>query len=651
MDLKKEISFEEFKIPNYLEWKEEAIKSLKGADFDKKLLTDTFENILLKPIYNQIDNERILINESTPGEFPFQRGENPAGFKQKRWEIAQVIPYNSPKEFNSALKSDLEAGQNAINVHLNRNDHFCYLENNVECGLHLRTLEDFETAFDGINLENYPIYFNTGDFFFEFSELFLNYINKKGYDNSKITGNLCVDFFGEALVNGGTAYSLEKHYGNLNKVFEIFSKELPNFGIININSGLFHNSGGNAIQELAYGFSQAIEIISVLIEKGLDINLILKNIRFSFAVSSNFFMEISKLKAARIIWSVISKEFGANNDSSKMKMHCSTSIRNKTKYDPWVNLLRNSIETLAAVLGNANSIEVGNFDFAYGMPSDFSRRISRNTQLVLAHEAHLFDTIDPTAGSYYIENLTNETIEKTWKLIQEIESIGGFRACIENDFVQNSLSEITEKQVKAYSSRRSTLLGTNKYPNLNEKQPKDNQSYSLKQIKESEITNMEYSVKPIRIVRFASLFEKLRGNAEKYAQENRKSPQIILLNFGELNEWKPRNDFASDFLQVGGFELINSPIFKDAKEAIDYKPDGPHSNIFTICSSDAKYEEILPALLPAVKEQVKDAYFILAGFPDGKIDEYKALGISEFIHLKANVYDTLEKIQTANQIQ
>jgi methylmalonyl-CoA mutase len=651
MELQKKLNFEEFPLPSYNDWKEEAIKSLKGGDFDKKLLTETFENIILKPIYNLSDLSENSLAEFNPGEFPFSRGANSAGYKHKKWEIAQVIPYNSPADFNNALKADLNAGQNAINVHLNRNDHICYLENSVECGLHLRSLEDFEIALDGIDLTAFPIYYNSGDFFFEFADLFLEFINKKGFDKSKITGHLGVDFFGETLVNGGSAHSLEKHYKNLIQVFNTFSKELPNFGIININSSIFHNSGANAVQELAYGFAQAIELISNLTERGIDLNLLLSKIKFSLAVSSNFFMEIAKLRAARLIWSVITNEFGANAEQSKMKMHCSTSLRNKTKYDPWVNLLRNSIETLAAILGNANSIEVGNFDFAYGMPSDFSRRISRNTQLVLAHEAHLFDTIDPTAGSYYIENLNKEIIENTWKLIQDIESQSGFSSCIESGFIQNSISQQAEKQVKSYTSRRSTLLGTNKYPNLNEKQPNGNQEYSFKHRSQSELTKMEYIIPQLKIVRFSSLFEKLRNNAESYSIRNGESPQIILMNFGELNEWKPRNDFASDFLQVGGFELINSPVFKDAIEAIDYKPDGPHSNIFAICSSDATYEELLPSLLPAIKEQVKNAYFILAGFPEGKIEEYKSLGINEFIHLKANLYDTLEKIQTTNQIQ
>jgi methylmalonyl-CoA mutase len=193
-------------------------------------------------------------------------------------------------------------------------------------------------------------------------------------------------------------------------------------------------------------------------------------------------------------------------------------------------------------------------------------------------------------------------------------------------------------------------LGTNKYPNLTEKQPKDTVPFSFKNKSVQELTKKEFTIQPIQIIRFASYFEKLRNNAVQFEQKTNAKPQIILMNFGELNEWKPRNDFASDFLQVGGFELINSPVFKDAKEAIDYKPEGPHSNIFAICPSDSKYEEILPTLLPAVKEQVPGAYFILAGFPEGKTDDYKSLGINEFIHLKANIYSTLEKIQIANNI-
>lgn len=646
MQLPKKITFEEFPKPSYEEWKEQAIASLKGAPFEKKLFTETFEEILLKPIYNQIDS--IDFHEkfdSLPGFAPYLRGNNILGFSHRKWDIAQVIPYFCPTDFNEALINDLESGQNSINIHLNRNEFHQFEPVSVDCGLVLKNLDSFKKSFKNIDLTVYPIYFNSGDFFAEFAEVFDNYITSMNYDKSKILGNLGSDPLGEALVNGGSHISIEDIFDNLEKVITKFDIEYPNFGIITIQGSIFHNSGASATQELAYSLTYAIEIINQLLERNLTITQILPKIRFAFGVSSNFFTEIAKLKAARILWSKITEAFGASEELQKTKIHCSTSIRNKTQRDPWVNLLRNTIECLASILGNADSIEIGNFDFAYGSPSDFSRRISRNTQLVLLYEAHLIDTIDPVAGSYYLDSLTNEIISKTWEILQNVESSGGFLNYIQQGKLQDEINKIAEKQIKNYQFRKSILVGTNKYPLLNEKLPNDCTPYSFKKLDEIKLTKKAFEIKPLQIIRFASSFEKLRNIADNYKSKTGEFPKVILLNFGELNEWKPRNDFSSDFLQVGGFEIINSPVFNDISKAIEFIKEINNTHLFTICSSDLKYEEIIPAVVPEMRKINPKNYIILAGYPENKVEEYKNYGVNQFIHIKSNIAETLELIQ------
>lgn len=646
MQLPKNITFEDFNKPTYEEWKEQAIASLKGAPFEKKLFTETFEDILLKPIYNQIEAIEFVENyNSLPGFAPFLRGNNTSGYTNLKWDIAQVIPYFCPSDFNEALIKDLESGQNSINIHINRNEYHQFEPVAVDCGLVLNNLESFYKSFKNIDLTKYPIYFNSGDFFAEFAKVFDEYISSMNYNKSKIKGNLGADPLGEALVNGGSHISIKDIFDNLANLITKFGNEYPNFGIITIQGSLFHNAAASATQELAYSFTYAIEIINQLLERGLTINQILPQFRFAFGVSSNFFTEIAKLKAARILWSKITEAYGANEELQKTKIHCSTSIRNKTQRDPWVNILRNTIECLASILSNADSIEIGNFDFAYGSPSNFSRRISRNIQLVLLHEAHLTDTIDPVAGSYYLDSLTNEIINKTWDILQNIESSGGFLNFINEGKLQEEINKIAEKQIKNYQFRRTILVGTNKYPLLNEKLPKDNLPYSFKKIDEHKLTKKSFEIKPIKIIRFSSYFESLRNLADNYKHKTGNFPKVVLLNFGELNEWKPRNDFSSDFLQVGGFEPINSPIFNDIDQAIKFVQEINNTHIFTICSSDIKYEEIIPALVPEMKTLNNKNYIILAGYPENKIEEYKQLGVDEFIHIKSNIYETLAVIQ------
>ncbi|OGU60322.1 MAG: hypothetical protein A2X64_03775 [Ignavibacteria bacterium GWF2_33_9] len=647
MELNKNISFDEFSFPTYEEWKEEAQKSLKGADFDKKMFTNTLEGILLKPIYNEFDvnshNFDLLSGSSL-----FNDGFKLSGHFSQKWEIAQSIPYNSPQDFNYALKNDLKFGQDAINIYLNRLDFAAYSKNNAECGLHLSSIEDFVVAFDGIDLTKHPVYFNIGEISLDFADIFLEYIHKMNYDKSLIKGNLGIDFFSDILLNGGSYHSIESQFETTASVFKKFSKELPNFGILTIHTHIYHNSGASAIQELAFGLTQSIELIAQLSEFGIDPSEIVRKMRFSTAVGSHFFMEIAKLKAIRYLWKEITKEFGVKD--TKLQLHCQTALANKTKYDPWVNILRNSIETLSAIIGNADSIDVCNFDFMYGLPSEFSRRIARNTQLVLANEAHLYDTADPGSGSYFIENLTMEIISKTWELLQEIENQGGYEECIQNSFIQSEISKSAQIQIDNFQSRNNTILGTNKYPNLNERKPHDCKPITFITKSDSEIKQKVFEVTPINLIRFSANFEKLRNNAEIYESANGHPPQIVLINFGDLNDWKPRNDFASDFLQVGGFKIYNSPVFQNIQEVLDYKDDKIQPTIFTICSSDAKYEEMLKPLLAGIKSQIPKAYFILAGYPKEKVDVYKSYGINEFIHLKANIYSTLKRIQEENNI-
>lgn len=650
MELNKNLNFNEFPIPTYEDWKDEATKSLKGASFEKKLFTQTFEDIILKPIYYAFDVEnQYLEDNSFPGFSPFLRGNNYSGLKYKKWNIAQTIPYYEPLKLNKALINDLNNGQNSINIHINRNEYFQFDEDSAVCGTKMVTVDDIEDTFNKINIEKFPLYFSSGDFYGEFSDQFLEFLNRKSIKFDSLSGNLGADPFTEILINGGSKYTIQQLIDYLADVFRKFQK-VPNYGIITINGAAYHNAGANAIQELSYSFANAIELINSLVERGINLSEIINKIRFYFAVSSDFFMQIAKLRAARLIWAKIVKEYGLSSEYQKLNLHCSTSILNKTKYDPWVNILRSSIECFAAILGNADSIDVGNFDFAYGYPSDFSRRISRNIQLILQHEAHLLDTIDPVAGSYYLENITIELAKKVWSAFQQTQTEGGFLELIKNGKVQFEISKSFDKHDLTYQSRKQTLLGTNKYPLIREKKPTDCEPFIINSKEKNQLTSKAIEVQKLIIRRYASNYESLRINSENYYNKHNNYPTIILLNFGELNEWKPRNDFSTDFLQVGGFEIISSPVFLDKISAVEFLNNQQTNNIVCICSSDIRYESLIPELIPLIKKNHPLTYCILAGYPEEKVEDYKSAGIDCFIHIKANVYETLKEIQNINII-
>jgi methylmalonyl-CoA mutase len=644
MNIQEELNFDEFPIPSYEQWKDEAIKSLKGGAFEKQLFTKTIEEVLLTPIYNENDLEtNILYDFQYPGIAPYNRGENPLGYKASPWLIAQAIPYPDIKQFNTALRNDLANGQNAINIKVRGNSNH---ERQIKYGIELNNIDDFANAFENIDLTKYPIYFSTDDFFYDFSKLFSDYLKKSKIDISKLEGNLGADIFGKLLSAGNLALSLNNYYKQIAELINQYDNS--NFGVINISGGIFHNAGANAVQELAFSFTEAIEYIKSLQLLDLDVDTIAPKIRFSFGISSNFFMEIAKLRAARIIWTKIIREFGGNEQSQKMFIHSQTSLRNKTKFNPWSNIMRNSTECLAAILGNSNSIEVGYFDFAYGYPSELSRRLARNTQLIYLNESHLLDTIDPAAGSYYLEELTNEICIKTWQKIQEIEAKGGFFENIKSGNIQNEIKQTADIQIKDYHIRKLVLVGTNKYPLLNEKTPEDYMEYEYNEEALSEQNN-ELNIEQLKALRFAEDFEKLRDNSNIYKEKNGAYPSITLFNFGELSEYKPRNDFAGEYLAIGGFEIKSTPAFSTPSDAMKYLLENP-SNIITICSSDEKYVKIVPEFAQMVKKFKPLTYIILAGYPKEQIELYKQLGVDDFIYLNSDVYETLLRIQKINQI-
>ncbi len=644
MNIQEELNFDEFPIPSYEQWKDEAIKSLKGGDFEKKLFTKTIEDIIIKPIYNLNDiRDNPLYNFQYPGITPYNRGDNPMGYKASSWLIAQAIPYPDLKQFNSALQNDLANGQNAINIKIRgRNNQ----ERQIKYGLELNNVDDFANAFNNIDLSKYPIFFSTDDFFYDFSKLLGDYLKKSNIDFAQLQGNIGADIFSKLLSTGNLTLPLDKYYEQIAELINQFNDS--KFGVINVNGALFHNAGANAIEELACAFTEAIEYINALQLFDLDIDKIAPKMRFSLGIGSNFFMEIAKLRAARIIWTKIIREYGGNEQSQKMFIHSQTSLRNKTKFNPWSNIMRNSTECLAAILGNSNSIEVGFFDFAYGYPSELSRRLARNTQLIYLNESHLLDTIDPAGGSYYLEELTYEICIRTWQKIQEIETKGGFFENIKNGNIQNEIKQTADNQIKDYHTRKLVLVGTNKYPLLNEKILEDYIKFEYNEVKQSEQNN-KINIEQLRDVRFAKDFEKLRENANTYKGKNGAFPYLTLFNFGELSEYKPRNDFSTEYLQIGGFDIISTPAFSSSADAMKYLLENP-SNIITICSSDDKYINIVPEFAQMVKKFKPLTYIILAGYPKEQIDLYKQLGVDDFIYLNSDVYETLLRIQKINLI-
>jgi methylmalonyl-CoA mutase len=346
----------------------------------------------------------------------------------------------------------------------------------------------------------------------EIIDLIINYVKKSYSDPNEIRGAIEVDPLSRLMVNGTLCIPPEQGFDYLASIVKS-SSSLPHFRTININASNFNNAGADIVQELAFGISMGSEYLAQLTERGISADVAASKIRFSFGTGSDYFPEIAKLRAARLLWSVVTNSFHpAHGENIKMEIHCVTSEWNKTVYDPYVNMLRTQTEAMSAILGGTDSLTVEPFDIVFRHPDEFSERIARNQQLILKEEAYFDKVADPSAGSYYIENLTNLIAENAWKLFLEIEDQGGFLSCLKTGLIQKKLSESASRRKSDIASGKEILLGTNRFPDLDEKAPSE---IDLARVFISPVVGSDLQVEPLKIFRGSEEYERSRLGAEK----------------------------------------------------------------------------------------------------------------------------------------
>lgn len=621
-------------------WKKEVEDSLKGKPF-AKLFEKTFEDIDIKPIYTKEDliNNECIIN-SFPGFEPFLRGNDVLGSKLNPWKIAQKINHPIAANANQILKDELSKGTTAINVKLFIPDlSFQIDENDLPSGVHIYNTNDIEQIFDGINISDFPIYIELAGNIAEGLKLV-----KTWAKNIKSSLYVAFDPVSNYLSKGFLV-------NNFESVLNELLSDNENHHFICCNSGLYQNSGASSTQEIAFSLAIVNYFLNTIEEGNID--KLLKSLWINTSIGSNFFMEIAKLRAMRIL---LSKLVSLYDLKAKFPIHAKTTTINKSKLDAYTNMLRLNMEALSAIFGGADSIEVGYFDEMFGISNENSRKFSRNLQIILQKECNL-EVIDPAGGSYYIEKITAELAEKSWELFQHIENIGGMKIAIKDGHIQKWITAKANERIDNVKSRKDILLGVNKYANMNEKEiisekidistlknsfeiNKSNNDSNLNKIfnKENliEVTGIEKLI-------LAKPFEDLKEKSQKYIDKNGNKPKIFFANFGTLKEYKPRAEFANDFFTVGNFEIINPSGFQTIEDAITVFFHSEATAI-CICSSDDKYPEIIEYLVRLVRKAKPFTQIILAGYPVDKVEEYRANGIDDFIHIKANIYNVLNTL-------
>lgn len=608
----KEKLFSDFSPVSTEQWMEKVTADLKGADFEKKLVWRTNEGFKVKPFYRMEDLEGLKTTNALPGEFPYLRGTKK---NNNEWFVRQEIKVECPAEANAKALDILNKGVDSLSFRIKAKE---------------LSAEYIETLLKDICAECVELNFSTCQgHVVELAGLLVAYFRKKGYDLTKLQGSINYDYFNKMLAKG-------KEKGDMaataKALIEAVSA-LPEYRVLNVNALTLNNAGAYIYQELGYALAWGNEYMSSLTDAGLPAAQVARRIKFNFGISSNYFLEIAKFRAARMLWANIVASYDAEDKcAAKMRVHAETSTFNLTLFDAHVNLLRTQTEAMSAALAGVDSMTVVPFDKTYAVPDEFSERLARNQQLLLKEESHFDKVIDPAAGSYYIENLTVAIAKQAWDLFLAVEEDGGFYASVKLGKVQAAVNESNTARHAAVAKRKEILLGTNQFPNFNEKAGDK---------KPLEATcccgghnTCEKDVPSLNFDRAASEFEALRLETEASG----KRPKAFMLTIGNLAMRQARAQYSCNFLACAGYEVVDNLGFPTVEEGVEAAM-AANADIVVLCSSDDEYAEYA---VPAFKALNGRAMFIVAGAP-ACMDELKAAGIENFIHVRVNVLETLKE--------
>lgn len=607
----KEKLFSDFPAITTQEWMDKIMVDLKGADYEKKLVWKTNEGFKVKPFYRREDLEGLKTTEGLPGQYPYIRGNKK---DDNTWFVRQDIRVDNPAEANAKALDLLNKGIDSLGFHIKAKD---------------LNADYIRTLLKDICCECVELNFKTCQrHTVELAKLLTEYFKEKGYDPEKLQGSLDFDPISRMMKKGKNVSGL---IANAKELVEVMAP-YPKFRCIAVNSLALNNAGAYIYQELGYALAWGNEYLSRLTEAGVSADLAAKKIKFNFGISSNYFMEIAKFRAARMLWADIVNEYHpACQCACQMAVHAETSSFNLTLFDAHVNLLRTQTEAMSAAIAGVDSITVTPFDKAYETPNDFSERIARNQQLLLKEESHLNRIVDPAAGSYYIENLTVSIAKQAWDLFLQTEEAGGMVKAVLDSSVQNAVNSSNRARHEAVSKRKEILLGTNQYPNFNEtageKAPLEHACCCGHGDEAGEFATLNTD-------RAASEFEALRLETE----HSGKRPKAFMLTIGNLAMRQARAQFSCNFLACAGYEVIDNLGFPTVEEGIEAAMKA-NADIVVLCSSDDEYAEYA---IPAFKALNGRAMFIVAGAP-ACMDELKAAGIENFIHVRCNVLETLKE--------
>lgn len=697
--------FAEFPSPTPADWRRVAEESLEGAPFEKKLVTRTPEGIDLQPIYTRADGG--ATTGDWPGLPPYGRGATALGSRTQGWQICQELPYGAPAEFNAALLQDLNRGQNSVYLLLDIATRLGLDPDEAPpgevggCGLSLATLDDLTRSLRGVDLSAVPVYVQAGMSAMPLTALFLAALAEQGQKAADLHGAILADPYADWLGRGTLAGPLAAAYDDMALATEWATRSGSPLRTVGVAANHWADAGGSAVHELAFGLATGVDYLRALGERHITATRAAPRFLFTLSSGSHLFMEIAKFRAARLLWARAVTATGAPAEAGRLVFHARTSLWNKTVLDPHVNLLRTTTEAFAAVVGGCASLHVAPFDECFRVPDDFSRRLARNIQIILAEECGLGRVVDPAGGSWYVEALTTQLATKAWALFQEVEKRGGMAAAIRAGFPQESVDKLAAERMSAVETRRDGIIGTNLHPNLKERPVESNlpdygalAAGRIRQVavnrqrsapeRDAEVLARladlitatpvekmrimteafahgatlgevgkvqragragEAAVPRLCIRRRSVAFETLRRRTEAHLKRTGARPLVFLANFGPRKQHAARAEFSTGFFAAGGFE-IRAGTGSETAQAAAAAARESGAPIVVLCSTDETYPALVPAFAAELRAGSNPPIIVLAGLPATPElqQQYRdAGGVKEFIHLRANCAQLLAR--------
>ena len=660
-------------------WEEIAKKELRGKPLDA-LTWDTLEGIAVKPLYTSADTDDLPHMHGIPGKAPFTRGVKATMYAGRPWTIRQYAGFSTAEESNAFYRKALDAGQQGVSVAFDLATHRGYdsdhprVEGDVgKAGVAIDSVEDMKILFDGIPLDKVSVSMTMNGAVIPILANFIVAGEEQGHNKALLSGTIQNDILKEFMVRNTYVYPPEPSMRIIADIIEYTSAEMPKFNSISISGYHMQEAGANLVQELAYTLADGREYVRAAIARGMDVDAFAGRLSFFFAIGMNFFMEAAKLRAARLLWSKIMEEFAPKDPKSSMlRTHCQTSGVSLQEQDPYNNVIRTAYEAMAAVLGGTQSLHTNALDEAIALPTEFSARIARNTQLILQEETGITHVVDPLAGSYYVESLTAELADKAWALIQEVEEMGGMTKAVASGMPKLRIEETAARRQAAIDRGTEVIVGVNKYRKDKEDPIDildiDNNAVRIGQIKRIAATKaardpgivdaalaelsrradeggnlLEAAVEAARaratvgeismamektfgrhraeVKTLAGVygaayegdagFAEIQASVDAFAAEEGRRPRMLVVKMGQDGHDRGAKVIATAFADIG-FDVDVGPLFQTPAEAAQDAIDND-VHVIGISSQAAGHKTLAPKLVQALKDAGAGDILVICG--------------------------------------